>query len=164
MSRFLERWRRRLARRGLITETVFYLLCARFALAIFSFQQLIWFFERPARQPELTGDARVRTRKEVRSAIIYTHHRVLFKQTTCFHRAIAAQAMLRRRGVSTTLYYGAARRQIPSEEMFGSGMPERDLARHIWVQDGAEGVVGYITAQQDRYHILARYPDSTSPM
>jgi len=78
----------------------------RFALIVFSFQQLTWFFERPTRQPELTGEARICQRKEVRNAI-YRLHRRFPGSTTCFHRAIAAQAMLRRRGIGTTLYYGA---------------------------------------------------------
>ena len=136
-----------LKRQLLTAEVVGYLLLARFALTVFSFQQLTWFFERPTRQPELTGEARIGQRKEVRNAI-YKIHRRFPGSTTCFHRAIAAQAMLRRRGIGTTLYYGAAT------------LPGRGLATHAWVQDGADGVVGYLTAQREGYHILARYPES----
>ena len=140
-SRTAERWRWRLV----LAEAAVYLIAARLALALFSFQQLTWFFARRARQPELSGAARRRMIKEVRRAI-FQIRRSGPLQTTCFHRAIAAQAMLRRRGVSATLYYGAA--TLP-----GSG-----LVAHAWVQDGAEGVVGHLTAQRDHYHVLARYP------
>jgi hypothetical protein len=144
-----EQWRGQIERRLLTAEAIVYLVSARLALVIFSFRQLTWFFERPTRQPELTGDARIWTRQKVRSAILKVYQRFPDK-TTCLHRAIAAQAMLRRRRVSTTLYYGAAK------------MPDRGLAAHAWVQDGAEGVVGHLVAQQDRYHILARYPEPNS--
>jgi hypothetical protein len=53
--------------------------------------------------------------------------------------------MLRRRGVPTVLYYGAA----PDDE--------RRLAAHVWVKAGETGVVGHKIA--DRFAILAKYPD-----
>lgn len=146
MGRVIERGRQRIARFSLIAETMVYLLAARMALAVLSFQQLIWFFERPARQPELSGEARVRARKEVLRAIYVVKRKIFRDKTTCFHHAIAAQAMLRRRRVSTTLFYGAAQ------------VPERGFATHVWLQDGADGVVGHLTAKQGRYRILARYP------
>ena len=135
-------------RRLLLAEVVAYLLGARFALAVFSFNQLTRFFERPARQPELTVESRINHRQVVRSAI-YQIHRRFPGRSTCFHRAIAAQAMLRRRGISTSIYYGAAT------------LPGQGLVTHAWVQDGAEGVVGYLAAQKGHYHILGRYPEST---
>lgn len=142
----VEEWCRPAARRLVVAEAVAQLLWARLAVAFCSFQRLTRVFGRPARQPELMGDARVRTRQEVRSAILTVYQRFPGK-TTCFHRAMAAQAMLRRRGIGVTLYYGAAT------------LPESGLATHAWVQDGAEGVVGHRTAQRDGYQILARYPD-----
>ncbi len=145
MQRSAEHGRRWLARRMLTAEAIVYLSIARLALTLVPFGRLTWFFERPTRRTELTGDARSRARKEVRSVIFGLHQRRP-GATTCFHRAIAAQAMLRRRGVSTTLYYGA------------TTLPTRGLATHAWVQDGPEGVVGHITARNDQYHVLARYP------
>jgi len=67
-----------------------------------------------------------------------------FVQTTCFSRAVAAQSMLRRRGIASTLFYGVA--VFP-----GSG-----LRTHVWLQDGADGIVGHLAAKD--YHPLARYP------
>jgi hypothetical protein len=146
MQPLIERWRESAARGLLTAEAAAYLLCARLAFAVFPFHQLTRFFEQAARQPELTGDARILNRREVRSAIFRVRQRFP-DETTCFHRAMAAQAMLRRRGVSATVFYGAAT------------LPGRGLATHAWVQDGAEGVVGYQVARHDGYHILARYPE-----
>jgi hypothetical protein len=147
MMQFVERWRRRIEWRWMIVQAVFYLLAARLALAVVPFRRLTWFFERPARQPEVIGQARIHLRKQVRGAIIYAYRRVLFGRATCFHRGMAAQVMLRHRGVGTTLYYGAAR------------LPGHGLSAHVWVQDGEEGVMGCLVAQQNRFGVLARYPD-----
>lgn len=134
-------------------ETLFYLLGARLALAVFSFQQLTWFFERPARQPELSGDARTFMCRGVRYIIYYLDQRMLGNRTTCFHRAIAAQAVLRRHRVGTTLYYGIAKVQDPF------GAPEPGLSRHVWVQDGENGVVDHLILREVNYKIMARYPE-----
>jgi len=149
MQRPIRRWRRCLASQIMLTEAAMYLLAARLALAIFSFRRLTGFLGRGARQPELTGEARARARGEVRAAIMTIWRRAPW-QTTCFHRAIAAQSMLRRRRVSTTLYYGAAT------------LDKRGLKTHVWLQDGDVGVMGHGIARRNRYHVLARYPASNS--
>ncbi len=149
MWQLISCWRKRMASRIVLTEAAVYLLAARLALDIFSFQRLTRLWGRTSERPELVGVARVRARGEVRNAIMTIWRRAP-KQTTCFHRAIAARAMLRRRGVSTTLCYGAA------------NLTNRGLTTHVWLQDGDEGVIGYGIAQRDRYHILARYPASNS--
>ena len=145
MWRRPEAWRRRVLR----VETLVYLPAARLALCLFPFRCLAWYFSLPARRPELSGDARLRARKEVRDALIRARRRSPGR-ITCLHQAMAAQAMLRRRGVNTTLYYGTAT------------LPE-GLTGHAWVQDGTEGVIGYQIAQRDRYHVLAHYPASPEP-
>jgi len=68
-------------------------------------------------------------------------------ETTCFVRAIAAQSILRRLGMGTTLYYGAAT------------LPDSGLTAHVWLQDGTAGIIGHDMPRH--YHILARYPDKT---
>ncbi|HRJ41100.1 MAG TPA: lasso peptide biosynthesis B2 protein [Caldilineaceae bacterium] len=142
----IEKWRKRLAAALLLCEAFVYLLAARCALGIVPFRHLTRWMERRPRQPELTGPDRQRTVQEVRRAIFQIWHQSPLP-TTCLHRAIAAQSMLRRRGVGTTLYYGAATR------------PAGELKTHAWVQDGNIGVVGYRVAWQDRYQVLARYPE-----
>ena len=47
----------------------------------------------------------------------------------CFQQGLAAQLMLRRRGIPSVLYYGAAQD--------GSG-----LHAHVWVRDGDIDVIG----------------------
>lgn len=128
----------------MIAEAVFYLLLARLALKCFSFLRLAGLFSSPLQKTELSGWPRRLACKEVQLAIFYVWKRFPWKPT-CFHRALAAQAMLRRRGVSTTLYYGAAT------------LPERGLTGHVWVQDGTVGVVGHDAAKE--VHFLARFPE-----
>jgi hypothetical protein len=123
------------------------LLLARLALEVFSFLRLTGLFSSPLRKPELSGRPRRRARKEVQTAIFYVWRRFPWKPN-CFPRALAAQAMLRRRGVSTTLYYGAAT------------LPERGLTGHVWVQDGPVGVVGHCPAQG--FRVLWQYPKNIS--
>lgn len=122
-----------------------FLVAARVALRLLRFRQLVRFFELTPKQPEVTGTERTQLRNEVRWAIS-TLKRYLPFQTTCFHRAIAAQAMLRRRCIGTVMYYGAAT------------LPEKGLSTHVWVRDGNEDIVGCLDAKG--YHILARYPES----
>ena len=143
MRRRLDAWARAARWRHLQVEAALYLLVARLVLGFVPFRRLAWFFERSPGTIEVTGIERERLRMEVRRAIYFTAGRLPGK-TACFPRAIAAQAMLRRRRVGTVLYYGAAT------------LPGRGLTGHVWVQDGDAGVVGY--KESNGYHILARYP------
>jgi len=140
------RWRRKMAGNLMLSEAAVSLLMARLALALISFQHLTRLFARRPRTPELTGPERCWTRGNVQTALARALIRLPFK-TTCFHQAIAAQAMLRRRGVGATLCYGA------------TTSPDRQLRTHVWLQDGMEGIVGQWVAERDGYHILARYPE-----
>lgn len=141
LRRFL---RQPAARRALLIEAAVSLLLARLALRVLPFRRIAAWLNRPPQRTELTGEERERIRKEVVWAIERTA-RQLPGETVCFPLGLAAQAMLRRRGISTTLYYGAAT------------LPERGLTAHVWVQDGDEGVVGHREAGS--YHVLARYPE-----
>ncbi len=141
LHRFL---RQPAGRRLLLIEATVYLLLARLALRVLPFRRIAAWLNRPSQRAELTGEERERIRKEVVWAIERTA-RHLPGETVCFPRGLAAQTMLRRRSISTTLYYGAAT------------LPERGLTAHVWVQDGDEGVVGHREAGS--YHILARYPE-----
>lgn len=125
--------------RWLIIDAAVHLLVGWAALRVVPFRRLVWFFQRPARKPELVGPERLRVRNQV-AHIIPMVSRKLPVKIVCFPRAMAAQAMLRRRGISTVLYYGARP---------GSSGP----LTHCWVQDGADGVIGLRTAQN--YVVLA---------
>ncbi len=163
---------RPLVRRYLI-ETMLYLFLARLALRVIPFRWLTLYFERPAEPPEATyarreqiwkssspkrytphkdkiaGDERKRLREGMQW-LINEAAWFLPGETSCFARAIAAQSILRRLGVGTTLFYGVV--MLP-----GSG-----LTAHVWLQDGAAGIIGHDTAQY--YHILARYPDKNQEL
>lgn len=136
-------WQLQPDQRRLLLETISHLLLARLALHILPFRWLIWWFQRPSRQPELQGEARRAACQEVRLAIVYTNQ-LLQLNAVCFPRSIAAQTMLRHRGVSTTLYYGAA-------TLAAEGV----LTAHVWLQDGDEGVIAHEGISQ--FHVLARY-------
>jgi hypothetical protein len=127
----------------MLLEAALGLTAARLALAVVPFRHLTWLFERRAAWAEVTGMERARLKSEVRWAV-KTVSRWLPERFVCFPRAIAAQAMLRRRGVSTTLYYGASRQ------------PEMGIITHVWIQDGDEGVIGSLAARGHK--VLARYP------
>jgi len=125
-------------------EALVCLSIARLALRLVPFARLTWILERKG-QDYLRDGERARVREGVQWAISEASL-YLPGETVCFPRAIAAQMMLRRRGITTTLYYGAAT------------LPTRELKAHVWLQDGAIGVVGHETAGE--YHILARYPEA----
>jgi hypothetical protein len=64
-------------------------------------------------------------------------------RSKCLEQALAAKAMLRRRGISNTLYVAVAR--------------EVALEAHAWVRSGDVCVTGQ--AEFDRYTVVARFAD-----
>ncbi len=155
-------------KRPYLFEIMFYLATARLALVVIPFRWLTWFFERPPRRPqdtfverqrigvtartpfvvskdEITGLERARFRKRTQSLINDAAWFLPF-ETVCLPRAIAAQTFLRRLGIGTTLYYGAAT------------LADRGLTGHAWLQDGNEVIVGQSDGKE--YLTLAHYPDS----
>ena len=87
--------------------------------------------------------ARLKTVRRIRWAIITTAARVPWR-ALCFQQGLAAQFMLRRRGIPSVLYYGAAQ-----DDRSG-------LYTHVWVRDGDVDVVGGEIAY--RFAILATFP------
>lgn len=81
--------------------------------------------------------------QELRWAIEAVARRAPFR-SKCFERGLAAQWMLRRRGLETTLFYGAMR---------GAG---GELSAHVWVRSGERGVIGCEEAAG--FATLARFP------
>jgi hypothetical protein len=131
--------------RKLRLEALMYLVAARLALKIVPFRWLVRVFEREPRTPELQGAVREQARTDVRRAV--RHATRWLPGTVCFPKAIAAQAMLRRRAVATTLYCGAA------------NVRPRGLVAHVWLQDGEIGVAG--DRVSGPYHLLASYSAAT---
>ncbi len=136
-------WRLPVQKKGLLLEAAFFLITSRLALKLCSFQRISSFLTRPQSLVEVVGVRRESLKKEVTWGI-YLVSKHLPLEMVCFPRAIAAQEMLRRRRVNSTLYYGAAT------------LPDQGLAAHVWLQDDDLGVIGHTETNQ--YKVLARYP------
>ena len=67
-------------------------------------------------------------------------------RTMCFEEGMAAHWMLRRRKITSTLYYGAA-------------TIDGELKAHVWVRSGELDVIGCGNAAD--YAVLARFPAET---
>lgn len=65
-------------------------------------------------------------------------------RAVCFQQGLAAQLMLRRRGLAAALHYGAARDDMGQ------------LIAHVWVRSGNVDVIGCEGAE--RYGLLAVFP------
>ena len=139
------RFRTRALRVAYVAEAVLWLLLARLALRLLAFDHIVARLS-SAPDVEVTGGRRRVLRKRVKTAVFQAWRR-LPVSNTCFHRAIAAQLMLRRRGVGTIVYYGARTE------------PERGLTGHVWLMDGDIGVVGHDAAQG--YPVLAQFSGKT---
>ena len=132
-------------RHRLLLEALLFLTVARLALACFSFARIARFLGRPLKKIAPVGGDQTGLSRAVSSAVDRAAA-WLPGETVCFPRGLAAQAMLRRRGVNSTLYYGAAT------------LPERGLTAHVWVQNGEEGVIGH--KEKHLYCVLAQYPST----
>jgi hypothetical protein len=147
-----------------LLRTVLDLLFARIALRIVPFRWMVRLFERPPRGPVATFARRKRIESSspvsysVSANVITDTEQEYYQKgaggiielaafflpwdTACFPRAVAAQAILRRLGVGTTLFYGVK----PFEGR---------MAAHVWLQNGNATVVGH--HEPGEYRVLASY-------
>ncbi len=95
---------------------------------------------RLGRKPPRPAD---RPAAEVAWAVQACARRVPWR-AVCFQQGLASQIMLRRRGVDSTLYFGAA---------MGA---DSELAAHVWVKAGQIEVVG--CQEAPGFAVLATYP------
>jgi hypothetical protein len=133
--------------RLLLLEATLWMALAGFAISVLPFRQLGLLAARPIRQPEPARQVRLIMVRRVRWAIVTTTRRVPW-YALCFQQGLAAQLMLRRRGIPSVLYYGA----VPNDQC--------SLSAHVWVRDGDLDVIGGDTA--DRFAILATFPPQNS--
>jgi hypothetical protein len=124
----------------MLAEALATLTVASLAIALLPFRTV-------AAAASVRGPVRERTDREtirrVRSAVQAWARRVPWK-AVCFQRGLAVHWMLRRRGIDSVLLYGVARRELEG------------LAAHVWVDVGAETVIGGQEAPD--YTCLARFP------
>jgi hypothetical protein len=131
------RWRR------LVIEAAISLAAARLMLRVLPFRSMARLLRLKPRGPEPSLEARTRLLSEVPRAIAAAARR-LPGESVCFPVAIAAQAMLRRRGLPTTLYCGAGRSE-------GVG-----VRLHAWLCYREQGIVGHEALEE--FVVVARYP------
>jgi hypothetical protein len=93
--------------RLLLLEATLWMAVAGFAVAVLPFRHLGLLAARPIRQLKPTGQARLVLVRRIRWAIV-TATRRMPRHALYFQQGLAAQIMLRRRGVPSLLYYGAA--------------------------------------------------------
>ena len=159
--------------RKYLLEAIFSLIAARLALWLLPYRWLIPAFQRQTATPAASYARRrkiwqatpVKTYTAEKNTVSDGERKCLCagiptlineaafflpRETTCFARAIAAQIILRRLGISTTMVYGAAKK------------PNTGLTAHVWLRTGTEGVIGHETAEE--YHVLATYPPELDPL
>jgi hypothetical protein len=132
----------------LLLRALVMLTYASFLIAFIPFAKVCKTAEKlvSGRAPDL--DERARIIEKIRWAILAVARRVPWK-AVCFQQALAAQIMLRHRGIDSTLFYGAA--------------PNLDegMSAHVWVRDGDTFVIGGEIAAN--FAILATYPAIDKP-
>lgn len=135
-ARFIELpWRDRL----LLAETVALLGFARLCVALVKFERVTRLADgrTKGRPPATPAQAR-----RLAWAVTACARRVPWR-ALCFEQGLAAQWLLRRRGLGATLFYGI--RPARGE----------DLTAHVWVRSGEEDIVGCESAGD--YGLVGRY-------
>jgi hypothetical protein len=130
-------------------EAILWLAIAGFAIAVLPFRHVGLLAARPTRRPNPPPHARLMKVRRIRWAIL-TSARRMPSRALCFQQGLAAQFMLRRRGIPSVLYYGAAQ-----DDRSG-------LYAHVWVRDGDVDVIGGEIAH--RFAILATFPPQSPEM
>jgi hypothetical protein len=125
------------SRRALVLEAVLWLLMARLALAAVPFPRLarrLGTFVPPndprVRDAKGAPQAHKHLAREIGWAVTRSARYVPFK-AVCLPQAMAARLMLERRGISSTLHFGAAKGK------------EQPLDAHAWLDCAGVEVTGY---------------------
>jgi len=95
------------------------------------------------RPPEPAQDERLLIVRRIRWAILACARRVPWR-ALCFEQGLTAHWMLRRRGIASVLFFGAA----PHDA--------KGLLAHVWVRDGNVDVIGGEAAAE--FAVLATFP------
>jgi len=130
---------------ALLGESFFLLAISRLALKALPLRVLSRHFRKPPTTIRGRDDDLI---NRVRWAVTAIGRRTPF-EFVCFPQAIAAQSMLRRRGVASTMYYGVARD--------GEGK----LEAHVWLRAGYVNVVGGERAAN--FRVLKTFPETSQP-
>jgi hypothetical protein len=143
---FSQKWKRTSWRdRALLAETLIVLAVASAAITILPFKRIGALASRSSNVRPLSEDERKRTVWRVRWAVQVCAARVPWK-ALCFQQGLAAQWLLRRRGIASRMYYGAK----PDAE--------KGLAAHVWVRDGDFDVIGCEISKD--FAVLTTFPST----
>ena len=123
---------------ALLAEAGAMMLAASLAVRLVPFRTLA---ERLGKGAKGKGAADVETAYWLRRAVLAWANRLPWR-TLCFEQGLAAVALLRRRRLAATLYYGAA-------------TIDDELKAHVWVTSGETELVG--GESKDNYGVLARF-------
>ena len=144
MTPMLRRWQAlSAAERRLLIEATFALGIASFAIAVLPFRRIAAAAARRVIASAAADDVRRREIARIRWAIGACARRLPWR-TKCFEQGLAAQWMLGRRQIATTLHYGVARSE------------DRGLIAHVWLRSGSLDVVG--CENSGDFSELARFP------
>lgn len=125
--------------RALIVEAAFWLGAARVAVVVLPFRAIARWLGVPMASSSEPSPADALIARRIGGAVARAAHHVPWK-AVCLPQAIAAKAMLRRRGIGATLHFGVSKQG------------ER-LGAHAWLMVGTLGVSG-IDASGDAAEIL----------
>ncbi len=131
---------------GLLAEATLCLAVARAATLVLPFRRLAASMSAARPPRSLSPKERAATISSVVQAIGRAARHMPFR-AVCLQQAIAAQYMLRRRGIETSVQFGA---RFKGEE----------LQAHAWVTDAGFIVIGETSAP---YGALAAFPPVKSP-
>jgi hypothetical protein len=123
--------------KSLIVEAMASLLIASLAIRLLPFRRVFPMAARP-----LGPKSGLKIRQAV-WAVEAAAARVPWK-TVCFHKGLALQSMLRRRGIDAQLHYGVG---------FD---PARSVCAHVWVSAGGDIVIG--GEEAPAFRLLASTP------
>lgn len=131
------------AERRLVLEATLALGAAAFAIAVFPFRRIAAAAARRVADSSICAEDHARYVTHVRWAVTACALRVPWR-AKCFEQGLAAQWMLSRRQVPSTLHYGVAK---------GEG---QQLVAHVWLRSGELDVVG--CENEGGLAELARFP------
>lgn len=131
----------------LLLEAVAVLSAATVVIRIMPFRSILRLAGMRSRGQSPSPAERERTNRRVQWAVIATARRLPWRPL-CFPQGLAAQWMLRRRGIPSTFYYGVM-------------IAEAAMDAHVWVRDGDWTVVG--GRPPDGMKVLVQAPASTDP-
>ena len=133
--------------RGTLLEAVFWLGLARLALLLVPFRRLAVHLGTPSHEtPAQNLDQAATERARTVGGAVQRAARNLPWDCRCMAQALAGKAMLRRRGLPSTLYLGVAKDEAA------------DLCAHAWLRCGDAVITGGEGA--DRFTVLSTFGDT----